>query len=239
MSWNGATEVDKYVLLSADTLEKLDGAEAVVAQSPRTGFETAFSVVGYTLKKYARVAALDVNGVILESTPAVDTTTGQLTDLDYAVTSVFAAGAKSVTGVPSSVSAVVPAGTHATKPPSVVPRPLSKDKNVAIILGSVGAGLVVLVAAAFVAFKWYIRRRARQQIETAAQQQIHPGRGGDDGAGEGLLAAAAAADEYGLDSFTVRNSTDSEGSEAYKDKQKETGVLCFLSCIYVVLVFLL
>ncbi|KAL1887806.1 hypothetical protein Sste5346_009981 [Sporothrix stenoceras] len=215
VSWNGATEVDNYVLLSADNLDKLDSADAVVAQSPRNGFETAFSVVGYTLKKYARVAALDVHGVILGSTPAVDTTTGALTDLDYAVTSVFAAGAKSVTGVPLSVSAVVPAGTHATKPPSVVSRPLSKDRKISIILGSVGAAVVVLAGLAVVAFKWYVRRRARQQIEAASEQQVRRQERGDDEAGEGLLAAA---DEYGLDSFAPRNSTDSEGSEAYKDK---------------------
>lgn len=212
VSWNGATEVDRYVLLSADTLKGLDGAASVVAQSPRNGFETAFTVVGYTLKTYARIAALDVHGALLGATPAVDTTTGALTELDYAVTSVFAAGAKTVTGVPSSVSAVVPAGTHATKPPSATSPPLSGHQKLAIILGSVGMGLVVLAGAAVVAFKWYVRRRARLQNKAASQQ---PAGAGDDGAGEGLLAAA---DEYDLDTFALRNSTDSDDSEAYKDK---------------------
>jgi hypothetical protein len=214
VSWNGATEVAHYVLLSADTPQGLDGHASVVAQSPRNGFETAFVVVGYTLKKYARVAALDAHGTILGATPAVDTSSGALIELDYAVSSVFAAGAKAVTGVPSSASPAVPAGTQTTRPLSTVPRPLSTNQNLLIVLGSVGAGVVVLAGAAFLAFNWYIRRRAREQYEAVAVSQQHVG-AGDDGAGEGLLAAA---DEYGLDSLALRNSTDSDGSEAYKDK---------------------
>ncbi|CAK7216168.1 hypothetical protein SEUCBS140593_002781 [Sporothrix eucalyptigena] len=213
VSWNGATEVDRYVLLSSNSQTDLDGADKVVAQSPRNGFETKFVVTGYTIGRYARIAALDVHGVILGSTPAVDTKTGALVELDYSITSVVAAGSTSLKDdVPSSAAVTVPSGTHATKPPSTV----KHLALVGIIVGSVVGGCLVLIGIVAVFVQWYRRRRAQKgtaAVSSDAQQSA--GTAGADDAAQRLLENA---NEYGLDSFAVRNSTDSDESEMYEDK---------------------
>ncbi|CAK7239633.1 MAG: hypothetical protein STHCBS139747_001064 [Sporothrix thermara] len=239
VSWNGATEVDRYVLLSSASQSDLDGASKVVAQSPRNGFETEFAVVGYSIGRYARVAALDVNGAILGATPAVDTTTGTLIALDYNVTTVFAAGSTTLhDSVPSSAAATVPSGTNPTKPPANVKGPLTTGQIVGIVIASVIGGTLVLAFIAVGALSWYVRRQARLQGQAQGQggsrmavaptttatattiplqhhhQHQQEGAPGDDAA-QRLLENA---NEYGLDSFAVRNSTDSDGSDVYEDK---------------------
>ena len=52
----------------ADDTENLNGADKVVAQSPRNGFETQFELRDMDILQYARVAALDVNGTIIVET---------------------------------------------------------------------------------------------------------------------------------------------------------------------------
>ncbi|KAI1338169.1 ASST-domain-containing protein [Xylariaceae sp. FL0016] len=83
VSWNGATDVDKWILLLADHIDGLNGKDHVTAKSNRTGFETAFLVV--TNQTYARIAALDVNGTILGFTSAVNLINGNQTDPGYPV----------------------------------------------------------------------------------------------------------------------------------------------------------
>lgn len=222
VSWNGATEVDRYVLLTADAPTDLDGPAAVVAQSPRNGFETEFAVRGYALRQYARVAALDAAGAILGATPAVDTATGELQALDYAVTRVAAADATALApSLPSSAAAAVPSGTHATRPPAVVHRRLSTGQTVGVVLGSVGGGLVVIAAAVVGLMRWLRRRRraaaatAMTTTPTLPQQKGAAGDDADADAAQGLLDASA----FDLDSLAARHSSDSEAEvEAYGDR---------------------
>ncbi|KAI1258751.1 Arylsulfotransferase-domain-containing protein [Xylariaceae sp. FL1019] len=81
VSWNGATEVDKYVLLASNHSSRLNGKDSIMATSPRKGFETAF-VLDQKVR-YTRIAALDRNGTILGFTSAVNTETGELKELKY------------------------------------------------------------------------------------------------------------------------------------------------------------
>ncbi|KAI0597082.1 ASST-domain-containing protein [Biscogniauxia sp. FL1348] len=94
VSWNGATEVHRYVLLMSNDIRALNGGDAVVARSPRTGFETAFVAGGRNSTTsgfaFARVAALDRDGAILGATAAVYTPTGDVLALDYPVDDVDA-----------------------------------------------------------------------------------------------------------------------------------------------------
>ncbi|CAK7215134.1 hypothetical protein SCUCBS95973_002375 [Sporothrix curviconia] len=226
VSWNGATEVDRYVLLSSASQSDLDGASKVVAQSPRNGFETKFAVVGYAVGRYARIAALDIHGAILGATPAVDTTTGALITLDYSVTNVFvSAGSTTLHDVPSSAAVSVPSGTHPTKPPAALKAALSGGQIAGIVVGSVVGGCLVLIGIAVGIVSWHRRRRAQMHrmphagtaaaANNSAQQQQQAGGAGDDDAAQRLLENA---NEYGLDSFAVRNSTDSDGTEVYEDR---------------------
>lgn len=96
----------------SDDITDLKGADKVVAQSPRNGFETRFELEGLDILGYARVAALDAHGRILGSTPAVNTTSYQLTNLEYGVGAVFKSGANGLpSSVPSSAKVSVPTGT--------------------------------------------------------------------------------------------------------------------------------
>ncbi|KAI1331511.1 Arylsulfotransferase-domain-containing protein [Xylariaceae sp. FL0255] len=81
VSWNGATEVDSYVLLGSNSTEELNGRDAIIAKSKRLGFETSFKLD----KKiaYARIAALDTNGAILGFTSGVNTKSNKQLTLDY------------------------------------------------------------------------------------------------------------------------------------------------------------
>ncbi|KAH7131050.1 ASST-domain-containing protein [Dactylonectria macrodidyma] len=86
VSWNGATNVDQWVLLQSNNISQLSGADNVVAQSHRLGFETPFDIMYNT--SFARVAAMDADGNIIGSTPAVEIRTGRLQKLDYDVVGV-------------------------------------------------------------------------------------------------------------------------------------------------------
>ncbi|KAF7558266.1 hypothetical protein G7Z17_g45 [Cylindrodendrum hubeiense] len=83
VSWNGATAVDQWVLIQSNDMDALTGSGNVIAQSPRMGFETSFDIPFNST--FARVAALDINGTIIGSTPAVEISTGQLHKLDYEI----------------------------------------------------------------------------------------------------------------------------------------------------------
>ncbi|KAI0542559.1 Arylsulfotransferase-domain-containing protein [Xylaria digitata] len=81
VSWNGATEVEGYVLFTSDSVTKLNGVGAATAVSGRMGFETSFQLT--EKRRYARVAALDRNGTILGYTMAIDTVTHKTLDPGY------------------------------------------------------------------------------------------------------------------------------------------------------------
>jgi hypothetical protein len=61
VSWNGATEVTGWRLLGGSTAAKLEQ----IAQSPSTGFQTAFTVSGQPT--YLQAQALDASGQVLGS----------------------------------------------------------------------------------------------------------------------------------------------------------------------------
>lgn len=65
-------------------MSKLRGPDTVVAQSARLGFETPFDIPHNS--SFARVAAIDIDGNIIGSTPAVEIRTGKLHRLDYDIT---------------------------------------------------------------------------------------------------------------------------------------------------------
>lgn len=65
-------------------MSKLKGPDSVVAQSARLGFETPFDIPHNS--SFARVAAIDIDGNIIGSTPAVEIRTGKLHRLDYDIT---------------------------------------------------------------------------------------------------------------------------------------------------------
>lgn len=97
----------------SDNTTELNGADSVVAQSPRNGFETQFKLDHYL--SYVRIAALDSEGNIIGATKAVDTLSRKVIDLDYDVTEVTRGGAKSVSGVPSSTAVSMPTFTGAAE----------------------------------------------------------------------------------------------------------------------------
>ncbi|KAF4119588.1 Arylsulfotransferase (ASST) [Geosmithia morbida] len=113
VSWNGATEVARWVLLMSDDAKELDGPGNVYAQSPRNGFETEFRVD--KVLRYGRIAALDSEGRIIGSTPAVQTDTGSLIRLSHGVKAVTRAESLSIdSAIPSSAAVSVPTGESST-----------------------------------------------------------------------------------------------------------------------------
>ncbi|KAH8664773.1 ASST-domain-containing protein [Ilyonectria robusta] len=126
VSWNGATDVDKWVLLQSDDVSKLTGSGTIVAQSARLGFETPFDIPLKTT--FARVAAIDINGKIIGSTPAVEIHTGTLLMLDYDITDLKIEEADSELTEPAEPTEVADAVimTHTPAPapaPTAAPSP--------------------------------------------------------------------------------------------------------------------
>jgi hypothetical protein len=70
VSWNGATEVARWQLLSGPDAQRL----RVVAEQPRSGFETALAA--RTDDPVVRARALDSGGAVLGTSPPVRLTTG-------------------------------------------------------------------------------------------------------------------------------------------------------------------
>jgi hypothetical protein len=77
VSWNGATEVNQWVVLASDKVEELDNVENIIAESPREGFETTIKLDDFHHRRYLTVAALDINGNLLNTTAIVDMATGK------------------------------------------------------------------------------------------------------------------------------------------------------------------
>jgi hypothetical protein len=65
-SWNGATQVATWRVLSGSTGRTL----RAVAQAPRSGFETAVTVPSHTLGAVVAVQALDTAGAVIATAPA-------------------------------------------------------------------------------------------------------------------------------------------------------------------------
>ncbi|KAH7120270.1 ASST-domain-containing protein, partial [Dactylonectria estremocensis] len=84
VSWNGATEVKKWVLLLSDSQSDLTGADRVASESPRMGFETGFNLPRNAA--FARIAAVDKNDAVIGSTPVVHIASGVLHAADYEIT---------------------------------------------------------------------------------------------------------------------------------------------------------
>ncbi|CAK4032131.1 Hypothetical predicted protein [Lecanosticta acicola] len=77
-SWNGATEVDTWLLVGSDTADETDQPSERAIQDAivvgRTGFETVYRICKDDgLGQYVRAIALDKNGVALGGTNVVDT----------------------------------------------------------------------------------------------------------------------------------------------------------------------
>jgi hypothetical protein len=125
----------------SDIATDLNGADKVAAQSPRNGFETEFQLDHYL--QYARIAALDSEGNILGATPAVDTSSKMITELDYNVTEVTKAGSKSISAaVPSMAAITIPHAASFTEPPSTVGSYLQSP-----VALSTGGGFVLCIVA--------------------------------------------------------------------------------------------
>lgn len=90
--------------LASNATTNIDGERFVVATARRSGFETTLTLgvaVNETaLRRFVRAAALDLNGTVIGSSGVLDLVSGNVTDVDYNVTSV----AQTETGV-SSVGA--------------------------------------------------------------------------------------------------------------------------------------
>ena len=67
----------------SDSKNRLDGGEGVEAWSDRMGFETQFNLA--QTKKYARVAAVDMEGKVIGATPVVRISNGELYEVEYDV----------------------------------------------------------------------------------------------------------------------------------------------------------
>ncbi|KAH9890739.1 Arylsulfotransferase-domain-containing protein [Xylariomycetidae sp. FL2044] len=83
VSWNGATEVTSYVLLLSNSLDNLNGRDAIAATSPRAGFETSFQLEDDV--SFARIAALNSTDHIIGYTSAIDTIVGKYHQLEYPI----------------------------------------------------------------------------------------------------------------------------------------------------------
>lgn len=77
LSWNGATEVAKWVVYGNDKPFADADPKNIIAESLRTGFETGISVSG-SKSRYIIAAAVDSSGNILGSTHAMDMQTYQV-----------------------------------------------------------------------------------------------------------------------------------------------------------------
>ncbi|KAI0969012.1 ASST-domain-containing protein [Xylaria arbuscula] len=88
VSWNGATEVENYVLFTSNNITGLNGAGALTAVSKRKGFETSFHV--NERRRFARIAALHLNGTILGYTMVMDIVRNKAIDPGYPVDEVIA-----------------------------------------------------------------------------------------------------------------------------------------------------
>lgn len=67
-SWNGATEIDSWVVLGSDNTTNLNIEDHMMGQVSRTGFEESFYV---GQKKYVCAVAIDEAGVVLGATSVV------------------------------------------------------------------------------------------------------------------------------------------------------------------------
>ncbi|KAI1122269.1 ASST-domain-containing protein [Nemania abortiva] len=83
VSWNGATEVESYILFTSDDITALNGNGSITYVSSRTGFETSFELSEN--RRYARISALDRNGAIIGCTMTIDTVTNASLDPGWAI----------------------------------------------------------------------------------------------------------------------------------------------------------
>jgi hypothetical protein len=78
------------VKLAGSETSTIDGFEKVVANATKTGFETMIRLGMSVIPRYARVAALDIKGTILGSSPVVDLITGAIITVNSTITTVVA-----------------------------------------------------------------------------------------------------------------------------------------------------
>lgn len=87
VSWNGATEVQTWVLLASNRENDLDGADKVVARSERDGFETALWLQKAE-QRYLRAVAVGAGGAILGASGVYDTKEKTVKPVEEPVTQV-------------------------------------------------------------------------------------------------------------------------------------------------------
>ena len=83
MSWNGATEIKTWAVLSSDSSSQLFNTTDLWRNVTKAGFETNVTVG--TGHRYVRAAALTAEGKVLGATDVVDVRDGSLTPLDKGV----------------------------------------------------------------------------------------------------------------------------------------------------------
>jgi hypothetical protein len=119
VSWNGLM-VSEWLLLLADDAEDLDSLASAMAKSPRNGFETVFDLSGHKSSQLARVAALSSNGTVLDFTPVVNISSGELSEQNSSRSS-SPSGTRSLNlaqvtqSISTSSAVTVPTGDSDTK----------------------------------------------------------------------------------------------------------------------------
>ncbi|KAJ6446733.1 hypothetical protein O9K51_01506 [Purpureocillium lavendulum] len=88
VSWNGATDVSSWAILSHDDAMHINNPQNLIATSPRRGFETAIPLGANHTHRYVAAAALAADGSVLGSTYVIDMETGQPVMLASGITSV-------------------------------------------------------------------------------------------------------------------------------------------------------
>ncbi|UNI13912.1 hypothetical protein JDV02_000607 [Purpureocillium takamizusanense] len=77
VSWNGATDVSSWAVLSHDDATRINNPQNLIATSPRLGFETAIFLGANHSNRYVAAAALATDGSVMGSTYVMDMETGK------------------------------------------------------------------------------------------------------------------------------------------------------------------
>ncbi|KAH8645744.1 ASST-domain-containing protein [Xylariales sp. PMI_506] len=88
VSWNGATGVKSWVIHGSDIITELKTDNKPLAQFPRSGFETAFTLHNMTVS-YLRATAMDHMDRVIGSTVIIDAKSGEVVSTETAVSIVI------------------------------------------------------------------------------------------------------------------------------------------------------
>ena len=133
-SWNGATDVEQWVLYTANST---NGTWVQAAAVNRTGFETTFNLNDVSLDTYVRAKAVNADGDSLGWTQATDG--NKLFDASGDVSD--------VTGrTPDSVTSTTSTTTQSTSPTSTTASESSETSGVAVKVGQTIVEKVIIAA---------------------------------------------------------------------------------------------